>query len=504
MKLAFPLTLALLLAGCGDDPQARLDRARQANVAHHYDAAQIDLTALLDTQPDNHAAIVLLARNALAMGNGAAASAALARLPDSARPQDYALLAGEAALQRERPREALAAIKGQSSAEAARIRALALLGQDDMAGSARAFESGLATSGSNVRLLADYAIFKLHTGNTGAARVLVTKALRADPDSLEARLADAQIAVAEGNLGHALTAYDQVATVWPGNLAAAAGKAGVLGDLGRTKEAEAVLASASSAGGSHGALAYLQARAAAGRGDWNTARSVLQANEIRLAGSNEAAVLYAQALSALGQHEQARARLVPLLRRNPDNALVRRELAKAELAGGDAKAAEATLRALAAQPTADPDDLHLLARAAKAAGDPEAARLAARAQFPSPQSLSAALASADTAMKARNWGNAIALYERIIAVTDGKNALVLNNLAFAQGQVGNNDKALGYALRALKQAPNNASVMDTAGWLLLATGGDRNRALVLLREAARKAPGNGTIRAHLAQAAARS
>jgi len=42
--------------------------------------------------------------------------------------------------------------------------------------------------------------------------------------------------------------------------------------------------------------------------------------------------------------------------------------------------------------------------------------------------------------------------------------------------------------------------MDTAGWLLVETGGDRNRALDLLRAAARKAPGNAAIAGHLAEA----
>ena len=74
---------------------------------------------------------------------------------------------------------------------------------------------------------------------------------------------------------------------------------------------------------------------------------------------------------------------------------------------------------------------------------------------------------------------------------------MLNNLAYAHSRMDNNAKALGYAMRALKLAPNNPSVMDTAGWLLVETGGDRSRALDLLRAAARKAPDNTTIRAHL-------
>jgi len=141
-----------------------------------------------------------------------------------------------------------------------------------------------------------------------------------------------------------------------------------------------------------------------------------------------------------------------------------------------------------------------VADAARKAGDPDAASLAERARFPGPQELARTLADADAAMKAANWGNAIALYRRILSVTDGTSALVLNNLAFAESQVGNKPVALDLALRALKYAPQNPSVMDTAAWLLLETGKDRARALNLLRAAAEKAPGNATIRRHLADA----
>ena len=85
-------------------------------------------------------------------------------------------------------------------------------------------------------------------------------------------------------------------------------------------------------------------------------------------------------------------------------------------------------------------------------------------------------------------------------MTDGTNPLVLNNLAFAQSRLGNRAKALTYAERALKFAPNSASVMDTVGQLLIETRGDRGRALALLRRAAQAAPQNAAIRDHLAQA----
>lgn len=497
-RLTLPLALPLLVMACSASPQERAERARKAFAAHDFRSAQIDIASALEANPDDAGLIELQARNALAMGDGIAADAALARMPQGRRPADFALLSGEAALLRGVPDEALSAIGTDGSAPAQRIRALAMLAKDDREAAAKAFAAG-ATGASDGRHLADYARFSLMGGDVKTARALADRAKASAPDLVDSMLADAEVATAEGHLAQALATYDRASKVWPGNLAALAGKAAVLGDLGRTTEMVAVLDSlAEVKGGSD--VAWLQARAAASRGDWSTVRSVLQANEAALKDKDEATVLYAQALVQLKQPEQARARLQPLLTRNPNSATLRRELAKAQLAAGDATGAVETMRPFAEVQTADVEDLRLLAKAAEASGDPEAAKLAQKARFPSAKALAATLAQADTAVRQHNWGNAIAAYERILAVTDGTNPLVLNNMAYAQGQVGNMGKAIGYAERALKQAPGNASVMDTLGWLLVQTGKDRSRGLALLRDAARKAPGNANIRDHLRKA----
>lgn len=499
MKKLAAIAIALIVSGCGDNPQQRAERARKAFADHDYRAAQIDLAEALAGNPTDPALLELHARNALAMGDGIAANASLAKLPEARRPKDFALLQAESALLRELPEDALATLGSVRTPAAQRIRALALLGKGDREGAASAFAAGANAVAPDVRLLSDYARFSLMAGDVKRARDLADRAKAVEPQSLDALLADAEVSTAQGHLAEALVAYDAAAKAYPGNLAALAGKAAVLGDLGRTKDMEATLALLADVRGG-GQVAYLQARAAAARSDWKTVRSILQANDAALKEKDEAGVLYAQSLVKLGQPEQARARLQPMLTRNPQSAMVRRELAKAQLAGGDAAGAVATLRPFAEVLTADAADLRLLARAATKAGDADAARFAEKAKYPTPQALAATLAQADTAMKAGNWGNAIAAYDRIMTVTDGRNPLVLNNLAFAQGKVGNTRAAIDYARRALKEAPGNASVMDTLGWLLVQSGEDRAQGLKLLQEASRKAPGNAGIKEHLRQA----
>jgi len=500
MKAMYPLAFAALLAGCSDNPHDRFVRAQKEFAAHDFRSAQLDLAAALAANPADPAALELHARNALAMGDGIAAKSSLEKLRADRRPADFALLLGEAALLRGQADAAMSAVASDDRAEAHRIRALAWLLDEDEAKAATEFAAGVAAAGPKARLLADYARFKLHAGDVPGSRAVAAQALKEDPASLDAMLIDAQLAVATGDLGRALQGYDKLLAVWPTNLAAVSGKAAVLGDLGRTKDMEQTLKLVESRAGADPQVAFLQARAAAARKDWKVARDILQANEAKLADQDGASLLYGQVLSALGQHRLAQARLAPLVSKSPQDLLARRALAKAQLAAGDAKAAVETLRPLAASPLTDAADLRLLAQTAQTAGDPDAGRFAERARFPHPRALAKALADGDAAMRARNWGNAIAIYEQLLAATDGKNPIILNNIAYAQGRVGNKAAALNYAQKALAIDPGNPSIMDTAAMLMLQNGGDRGRALSLLRNAAAKAPGNATIRQHLAQA----
>lgn len=492
------LALALVVGGCGADPKALAAKARSEYAAHQYLAAQTDLAGALAANPNDPALLELHARNALAMGDGIAAGASLDKLAGLTHPADFKRMLAEAALLRGQAQDALAALGDDKTAAGLRLRGLALLSQGNQAGAEQAFQAGLAAEPRNAPLLASLSRLKLMSGDTQAARGLADRALAADGDLLDAMLVNAQVATAEGRLGNALAAYDKAGKRYPGNLAALTGQAALLGDLGRTDELSALLAGFQGTT-TDGTMAYLKARLAAAKGDWSAARDILQANEDKLKDRDDANVLYAQALTQIGQPEQARARLQPMLARHPESVVLRRELGKAQLAGGDAAAAVQTLTPFAQSKSASVEDLRLLAKAAEAAGDPNAAFFAARARYPSPQSLGQALGAADTAMKASNWGNAIKAYEQILALTDGRSALVLNNMAWAQAQVGNRDKALAFAQRAIQVAPDDPSVMDTLGWLLHQTGGNKSRALDLLRRAAQKAPQNQTIAKHLAE-----
>jgi putative PEP-CTERM system TPR-repeat lipoprotein len=155
------------------------------------------------------------------------------------------------------------------------------------------------------------------------------------------------------------------------------------------------------------------------------------------------------------------------LRKGGGTELVLR-LAGARRAAGDASGAEQTLRDWA---TAHPDDI------------PVRIALASRLQ------------------EAGNIAGAAREYETLLREVPDQ-VVALNNLAWLYHET-RDPRALELAERALKGAPDNPSIKDTAGWLRL-QGGQVEQGLALLREAAAAAPRTAEIRYHLGAALARS
>ena len=100
--------------------------------------------------------------------------------------------------------------------------------------------------------------------------------------------------------------------------------------------------------------------------------------------------------------------------------------------------------------------------------------------------------------------DAIAQYQAYVKAAPQQKAIVpLNNLAILYQSEGDSHKALVAAEQAIKLAPDNPSIKDTLGWILVQQG-QLHRALDILRDAASKAPNAGIIHYHFAVALARS
>ena len=97
----------------------------------------------------------------------------------------------------------------------------------------------------------------------------------------------------------------------------------------------------------------------------------------------------------------------------------------------------------------------------------------------------------------KDWKGAILAYEALIEREGVRpDALILNNLGWAHFQDGQADKAIALLKDALKQAPDNASVLDSLGWVLWSSGKDRAAGRDYLAKAHRLAPGSAAVKAH--------
>lgn len=89
-----------------------------------------------------------------------------------------------------------------------------------------------------------------------------------------------------------------------------------------------------------------------------------------------------------------------------------------------------------------------------------------------------------------------------ILKNEPENVIVLNNLAWALGEI-KDKRALSYAEKANRLAPNTAAILDTMGWILL-NQGDLAKGLESIQKAANLQPNSSDIHYHLAVALVKS
>ncbi|MDB5699573.1 MAG: tetratricopeptide repeat protein [Alphaproteobacteria bacterium] len=114
-----------------------------------------------------------------------------------------------------------------------------------------------------------------------------------------------------------------------------------------------------------------------------------------------------------------------------------------------------------------------------------------------PRNVSALLLVAGGYIEARQWSGAIAIYEDLRRRLGDRDAVMLNNLAWAYSELGEIERALPLAKKAWLLDRGNPATADTLGWLLFKSGKDKAQGLALLESAARAAPANAQIRNHL-------
>ncbi|MDR2838691.1 MAG: PEP-CTERM system TPR-repeat protein PrsT [Azonexus sp.] len=126
----------------------------------------------------------------------------------------------------------------------------------------------------------------------------------------------------------------------------------------------------------------------------------------------------------------------------------------------------------------------------------EAERWAASWNKEHPKDIALRLRQGDVASASKDYAQAVKFYQSVLDIAPD-NALALNNLAWNAGQL-KQPKAIEYAEKANRLAPNQPPFMDTLA-MLLAERGENARAVELLQKAHELAPQNAPIQLNLAK-----
>jgi putative PEP-CTERM system TPR-repeat lipoprotein len=126
----------------------------------------------------------------------------------------------------------------------------------------------------------------------------------------------------------------------------------------------------------------------------------------------------------------------------------------------------------------------------------EAERWAATWMKDYPKDIALRMHQGDMATTRKDYASAAQIYRAALEIQP-ENPLILNNLAWASGQL-KSPKAIEYAEKAHRLAPNQPAIMDTLA-MLLAEKGDHAQAIELLRKAMQIAPQATLIQLNLAK-----
>ncbi|HMO68537.1 MAG TPA: hypothetical protein PKE25_07715 [Novosphingobium sp.] len=498
LRLALPLSLALLLAGCGEDPADLVARADRSLAVHDYNAARIDLTAALREQPRDDAVLLRLARVQVLLGDGEGALATLGRIGTGDEAQ-RARLAAEAEVLRGQSDAALDLLGNDQTPDAWRLRAMARLARSEPDAAIAAFERGLA-AGEDARLIAAYAGYAIETGDAARAAGLIERLQRLAPRDFRTLSLKASHTQLRGDMAGARGAWQAVADAFPHRPEPLFALAELLEGEGKPGQALAMLDKAAAIAPRDPRVLALRVQVLSVKGDWVKVRNLLQDREGQLDPRSAEGMAYAEALLRLDRPEQARAMVQPPVLLSPENRCPPALPAQAQLAAGPAAGPRGTPAPMMDSALASPQEIAMAAEAARRLGDPQAGELTRREKSSETLRAQHLAGEAQAATARRDWAKAAEAWSALLAGRD--DAEVLKRLAFARSQLGQHAEAQAAADRALALRPSSADAIHMAGLVRLRGGTDLPAALRLLGEAAAMDPGNPVYRADLAKAKA--
>ena len=491
--------------------------------------------------PENKSKQTSVALSHLAKGDAEAAYRELEKIAavDTGINADMALISAQ--LRKREFDQALKAIdvlekKQPDNALAQQLRGTALLGKGDFAGARKSFEQALAKNPVYFPAAASLANLDLSDKKPADAKKRFEDILAKDAKNMQAMLALAELQAKTGGKTEEVAALiDKAVTANPSEPAP---RLALIGLYLGTKDAKKAVAAAQDA------LAALPDRAeildAAGRAqqaaeDFNQALATygklatmkpesplpyLRMAEIHVAAKNKEAAMQSlrKALSVKPDSLEAQRGIMMLeldAGRTAEAVAVAKDVQKQrpkEAVGyvleGDAyaltkswdQAAEA-LRTGVKQTGATELAVKLHAVLLSSGKASEADKFSEGWMKDHPQDMSFRVYLAESANGHKDYALA-SKYYRALVDAQPNNAAMLNNLAWSLNQI-KDPKAIEYAEKAYKLAPEQPAVMDTLGAMLVEKG-DAARGVDLLRKASSQAPQNAMIRFNLAKALAKT
>jgi putative PEP-CTERM system TPR-repeat lipoprotein len=415
------------------------------------------------------------------------------------------------------------------------LRASALLGKQDRAGARKALEQALVVQPTFYPAAVHLARMDVEDKKPEAARKRFEVILKEDQANLGAMLALADLAAAEKKEKDYVEWLEKAIKVDPTSLTAhAALVRHYLAKKDHNKALRQARQAASTNPDNLEAISLLGGTQMV-TGDHSAAIDSFSRVTLKVPQLPEAHLRLATALIADKQWAPARDALRQALKLKPDMLQAQDALMRLELADNKPDTALGIARQIQAQQPGSPigfdheADIHLsqkrypqaikayeqslakgagtagmmkLHRALFMAGDTKAAdqRLATWLKQ-NPKDMQARAYAAEIYLHGKRNQEAIALYEELHKASPN-NALVLNNLANLY-QAQKDPRALSTAEQAHKYAPDQHSVLDTLGWILVEQG-QLPRAIELLGNAAAKAPKIGLYRYHYGVALAKA
>jgi len=287
------LSAAVLLAACsGDDPVELLRSARDYQAKNDHPAAIIQLKNVLQKQPQNGEARLLLANSALVTGDAPTAAAEFRKAMEYGQPREQVVpLLAEAMLESGDAEKLITEFK----------------------------DAKLADPKAEAELRASVGDAYQRVGSLNDAAVSFAAALTADPKNVRARLGQVRLMTAAGKLDDALAAVDAIVAENPQSADALVLSSAIKAARGDRAGARAALEHAVAAVPANPALRYqLLAFLIAERDFDAAAEQVASARAARVSGIQ---MQYYEAVIAFGRKDVAKARALAeqVLKRAPNN-----------------------------------------------------------------------------------------------------------------------------------------------------------------------------------------